>query len=185
MIRCDYCMREIETKKVKITDEMGVRYRYFCDDCIKRFSQNVQIDVCEPIAEEPKKDSSDKRVTRGVFHNEDGTDPFFVTTTPTLQGYRIVEYKGIVSDEAIYGIGFKTSLKSWGDVFASWTGDEMHAVSDRMNELKTALLESLKGKSRAIGANAIVGLDFENTFPSPNAVMVSANGTAVRIEKAD
>ena len=36
-------MREIETKKVKITDEMGVRYRYFCDDCIKRFSQNVQI----------------------------------------------------------------------------------------------------------------------------------------------
>ena len=45
MAKCDNCEREIETKECRIRDNMGVRYRNFCDDCIITLSKNARIDV--------------------------------------------------------------------------------------------------------------------------------------------
>lgn len=108
-----------------------------------------------------------------------------MTTTPAFEGYRIVEYKGIVFDETITGIGIKTTFKSFGDIFASFTGEQMHAVTERINELKSELISRLGSKAASLGANAIVGIDFESTTSANGSasIMVSANGTAVVIEK--
>ena len=70
-------------------------------------------------------------------------------------------------------------------MFASLTGEQMYAVTSRINELKNELINRLKAKAVAQGANAIVGIDFESTMPGGSAIMVSANGTAVIIEKIE
>ncbi|MBR6050589.1 MAG: heavy metal-binding domain-containing protein, partial [Clostridia bacterium] len=83
------------------------------------------------------------------------------------------------------GVGLKTAFKRIGDMFASLTGEQMYAVTSRINELKNELINRLKAKAVAQGANAIVGIDFESTMPGGSAIMVSANGTAVIIEKIE
>lgn len=61
----------------------------------------------------------------------------------------------------------------------------MYAVTNRINELKRELINRLKAKAVSRGANAIIGMDFESTVPGGSAIMVSANGTAVIVEKVD
>ena len=108
-----------------------------------------------------------------------------MTTTPSFDGYRSKEYKGLIFDETITGVGLKTAFKSFGDMFASLTGEQMYAVTNRISELKSELINRLKAKAVAKGANAIVGIDFESTMSGGSAIMVSANGTAVIIEKIE
>ena len=44
-----------------------------------------------------------------------------VTTTPTLEGYTIKEYKGIVSGEVIFGMNFVIPCKLFrGQRFKRW-----------------------------------------------------------------
>ena len=45
MAKCDNCGRETEIKECRIKDNMGVRYRNFCDDCIVTLSKDAQVDV--------------------------------------------------------------------------------------------------------------------------------------------
>ena len=165
MKTCDQCGKKAQTVEVRITDEMGVRYCEFCPDCVKKYW-------------------NDPRVLPTRFKDMPDAEPFFMTTTNGFEGYRIVEYKGIVFDESLTGIGFRTTMKSFGDMFASLSGDQMKAVTDRMGQLKEELVFRLKYKARQLGANALVGIDFETTFPGPDAIMMSANGTAVRIRKS-
>ena len=174
MAKCDNCGREIDTKECRIKDDMGTRYRNFCDDCIEKLSEEAQIDVLNAQKTAPEK-------AERIAKPED----IKMTTTPSFEGYRIREYKGVIFDETITGIGLKTAFKSFGDMFASLTGEQMYAVTSRINELKIELINRIKAKAAAQGANAVVGVDFESTMPGGNAIMVSANGTAVIIEKIE
>ncbi|MGL4731015.1 MAG: YbjQ family protein [Clostridium sp.] len=106
-----------------------------------------------------------------------------ITTSNTLEGYEVLEYLDIVSEEKIVGIGLKTHFKSIGDMFATFTGEEMKAYTNRIKELKKQIKKDLKRQAVKIGANAIIGVDIETTVPAANAIMVSINGTAVKIKK--
>lgn len=105
-----------------------------------------------------------------------------VSTGYDLQGYKITKYIDVIFAEKITGIGFKTNLKAFGDIFASLTGDEMHAISDRINELKISIIDLLKEEALKLGANAIIGIDFETTIPGAG-IMMSISGTAVYVER--
>lgn len=59
----------------------------------------------------------------------------------------------------------------------------MHAITERITELKKGILDDLKTQAVKLGANAIIGLDFETTLPGGTVIMVSVSGTAVMIEK--
>ena len=174
MAKCDNCGREVETKECRIRDNMGVRYRNLCDDCITTLTSRARIEVLNAPKAEPQK------VERIATAEE-----IMMTTTHSFDGYKIKEYKGILFDETITGIGLKTAFKSFGDIFASLTGEQMFALTDRINDLKGELIKRLKAKAVAQGANAIIGIDFESTIPGGSAIMVSANGTAVVVEKVD
>ena len=104
-----------------------------------------------------------------------------VTTTPTLEGRKIVRYVGITSGEAIVGANiFRDLFASVRDIVGGRAGaDENGLASAR----ETALAEMRESAER-MGANAVVGvdLDYETLGSGGSMLMVCASGTAVVIE---
>jgi uncharacterized protein YbjQ (UPF0145 family) len=100
-----------------------------------------------------------------------------LTTTPTVEGYQIATYHGIVVGEAILGANI------FRDVFAGITdiiGGRSGAYEQSLGEARTTALAELEDRARALGANAVVGVDLDYEVIN-NMLMVSASGTAVTL----
>ncbi len=103
------------------------------------------------------------------------------TTTPTIEGRRIVQYYGIVSGETIIGANlFRDLFASIRDV----VGGRSASYEEVLREAKTSALREMEEQAAALGANAVVGvdLDYETVGQGNSMLMVTAAGTAVRIE---
>jgi uncharacterized protein YbjQ (UPF0145 family) len=103
-----------------------------------------------------------------------------ITTTPTIQGQTIKEYKGLVTGETIIGANI------FRDIFASIrdiVGGRSHAYEEVLREAKDTAVREMMTEASALGANAIVGIDLDyETLGSANGMlMVTASGTAVII----
>ena len=104
-----------------------------------------------------------------------------VSTTPTLEGRRIVRYVGIASGEAIVGANIVRDLfASVRDIVGGRAGAYENVLA---NARETALVEMRENAER-MGANAVVGvdLDYETLGSGGSMLMVCASGTAVVIE---
>ena len=104
-----------------------------------------------------------------------------VTTTPTIEGKRIKEYRGIVTGEAIMGANiFRDLFAGIRDI----VGGRSHAYEQELRKAKDIAVREMVEQAQALGANAIVGvdLDYENVGQSGGMLMVSASGTAVVFE---
>ncbi len=100
-------------------------------------------------------------------------------TTDQIEGRRIVEYLGIVSGDAIVGANlFRDFFAGIRDIVGGRAGGYEKALRGA----KDAALEDLAEDARALGANAVVGIDLDYETVGKSMLMVSANGTAVRIE---
>lgn len=100
-----------------------------------------------------------------------------VTTTPAVEGYGIKDYKGIVAGEAILGANVIR------DVFAGMTdilGGRSGAYEEELGKAREIALAELEERARALGANAVVGVDLDYEVIN-SMMMVSASGTAVVI----
>ena len=101
-----------------------------------------------------------------------------VTTTPSIEGKSIVEYKGIVTGEAILGANiFKDIFAGIRDI----VGGRSATYENELRSAKDIALREMQERAEAVGANAIVGvdLDYENLGASGGMLMVTASGTAV------
>lgn len=103
------------------------------------------------------------------------------TTTPNIEGRRIVKYYGIVSGETIIGANFLR------DLFASvrdFVGGRSNSYEEVLREAKTTALREMEEEARRLGANAVIGvdLDYETVGGNGSMLMVTASGTAVLIE---
>lgn len=104
-----------------------------------------------------------------------------VTTTPVLEGKRIVKYYGIVSGETIIGANlFRDFFASVRDIVGGRSG----SYEEVLREARNTALQEMQDQAAQMGANAVVGvdLDYETVGDSGSMLMVTANGTAVRIE---
>ena len=104
-----------------------------------------------------------------------------ITTTNTVEGKRIVEYYGLVSGETIIGANL---IK---DLFASITdivGGRSSVYERTLREAKETAVSEMSAEAQRLGANAIIGvdLDYETLGSGSSMLMVTACGTAVRIE---
>ena len=109
---------------------------------------------------------------------------FIISTTHLLDGYEVTEYLDVLFEESIFGLSFETSLKGFGDMFKGWTGERLNAISDRIEEVKTAVKNELIAKAKRLGANALIGVDIETTRNlNDGTIGVSISGTAVRVIK--
>ena len=104
-----------------------------------------------------------------------------VTTTNTVEGRRILEYKGIVAGEAILGANlFRDLFASIRDIVGGRAGSYEKVLNDAR---KTALAD-LTDKAADLGANAVIGvdIDYETVGSNGSMLMVTAAGTAVKLE---
>lgn len=104
-----------------------------------------------------------------------------LTTTDSIEGRRIVEYRGICSGEAILGANFVR------DLFAGvrdFVGGRSGSYEKVIRAGKEAALQDMQAHAEELGANAILGidLDYEVVGEKGSMMMVVASGTAVRIE---
>ncbi|PWC39226.1 heavy metal-binding domain-containing protein [Azospirillum sp. TSO35-2] len=103
-----------------------------------------------------------------------------VTSTDSVEGRRIVQYLGLVAGEAIMGVNvFRDLFSSVRDIVGGRAGGYQAAL----REAREAALADLEDAARALGADAVVGvdMDYEVLGKENGMLMVSANGTAVRL----
>ncbi len=100
-----------------------------------------------------------------------------LTTTPTIEGHRIVSYLGIESVEIVIGTGFFSELS--GDI-SDFFGIRSKAFEAKLQEAKQVAFDLLKTRAEQKGANAVVGVDLDYTEFTGNRIGLIVNGTMVR-----
>lgn len=102
-----------------------------------------------------------------------------ITSTPTIEGHQISEYKDLVFGEVVSGANFIR------DFFASITdviGGRSGAYESKLNSARRDALKELEKQASKVGANAVVGVSMEyQTIGSKDMFIVVATGTAVVI----
>jgi uncharacterized protein YbjQ (UPF0145 family) len=104
-----------------------------------------------------------------------------ITTTPGVDGKRIVKYHGIVTGEAILGANiFKDLFAGIRDI----VGGRSAAYEAELRKARQLALEEMRQAATALGATAVVGvdLDYETVGGQGSMLMVSVSGTAVSVE---
>ncbi len=103
-----------------------------------------------------------------------------LTTTPTIEGSPIREYKGIVTGETIIGANV---IKDFMAGLTDFFGGRSSTYEKVLIQAKDTALEEMKQRAILLGANAIVGidLDYETLGSKGGMLMVTASGTAVVI----
>jgi uncharacterized protein YbjQ (UPF0145 family) len=102
-----------------------------------------------------------------------------VTTTNAVEGRRIVRYLGLVSGDAVLGANvFKDFFAGIRDI----VGGRSAAYEKELARAKEIALEEMVEQARALGANAVVGVDLDYETIGQSMLMVSASGTAVVCE---
>ena len=103
-----------------------------------------------------------------------------LTTTPTIEGRAIAEYRGIVTGEAILGANlFRDFFAGIRDI----VGGRSTAYEKELQKARQIALQEVEDEARNLGANAVVGidLDYEVVGQGGSMLMVSVSGTAVVI----
>ena len=103
-----------------------------------------------------------------------------LSTTPTIEGRRILEYKGVVTGETIVGANvLKDFMAGLRDFFGGRSG----TYEKVLREAKESAMSEMEERAAQMGANAIVGidLDYETIGENGSMLMVTCSGTAVVI----
>tara|TARA_R110002110_G_scaffold42948_11_gene134196 strand:+ start:12145 stop:12465 length:321 start_codon:yes stop_codon:yes gene_type:complete len=104
-----------------------------------------------------------------------------ITTTDNIEGRRITEYMGSVSGAAVVGASvFKDFLKNAVAIIHSQSG----VFEADVDSLHKAAEKTIAEKATAMGADAVVGVDFDYQVlgDSRPMILLSVNGTAVKLE---
>lgn len=105
-----------------------------------------------------------------------------ISTTPTIEGHRIIEYKGVVTGETIIGANvLKDFMAGLRDFFGGRSG----TYEKVLREAKDTALREMEERAVELGANAIVGidLDYEAIGQNGSMLMVTCSGTAVVMQE--
>ncbi len=108
-------------------------------------------------------------------------DKVIVTTTNSIDGKKVVEYKGIIFGEVVSGVDF---IKDFAAGITNIFGGRSGSYEDELVNARETSIEELKQRAVRLGANAVVGVkvDYETLGQGGNMLMVTASGTAVVIE---
>lgn len=104
-----------------------------------------------------------------------------ITTTPSIEGRQIVEYKGIVFGEVIAGVNF---IKDFAAGLANFFGGRSTTYEEELIQARESAIREMEQRAAQMGANAVVGvdIDYEVLGADNGMLMVTASGTAVRYQ---
>ncbi|MDY5129298.1 heavy metal-binding domain-containing protein [Actinotignum urinale] len=107
-----------------------------------------------------------------------------VTTTQSLDGYKITNYLGIYFGEVISGVNM---FKDIGASFRNVFGGRSQGYEEELTKARNEAIAELQQRAASIGAHAVVGcsIDYETLGQNGSMLMVTASGTAVQIARAN
>ena len=103
-----------------------------------------------------------------------------LSTTPTIEGRRIVEYKGVVFGEVIAGVEF---LRDIAASIRNFVGGRSGSYEEELIKARTQAMDEMSDRAAELGADAVVGIDIDYEVLGANngMLMVTASGTAVKL----
>ncbi|PLS29213.1 putative heavy metal-binding protein [Bifidobacterium parmae] len=106
-----------------------------------------------------------------------------VTTTPSVEGYAITNYQGIVFGEVVAGVNM---FKDIGASFRNMFGGRSQGYEEELMNARNEAIAEMQQRAEALGAHAVVGvdIDYEVLGTDGSMLMVTASGTAVQIARA-
>lgn len=104
-----------------------------------------------------------------------------ITTTSSVEGRAIREYKGIAFGEVITGVNF---MKDLGAGLRNFFGGRSAGYEEELQKAREEALAELEQRAGAMGANAVIGvdIDYEVLGADNGMLMVTASGTAVVVD---
>lgn len=104
-----------------------------------------------------------------------------VTTTPSVEGHRITEYKGVVFGEVIAGVNF---VKDFVAGLSNFFGGRSGTYEEELINARQQAMDEMEQRAAQLGADAVVGvdIDYEVLGADNGMLMVTASGTAVRLD---
>nr|WP_314493124.1 YbjQ family protein [uncultured Pseudomonas sp.] len=103
-----------------------------------------------------------------------------VTTTSQIEGRPVAQYLGVVSAQSVQGVNFvRDFFARFRDVF----GGRSQTLESALRTAREQATDELQRHAQQLGADAVVGVNFEISMPSAQGGMVVmfASGTAVRL----
>ncbi|MBR0029960.1 MAG: heavy metal-binding domain-containing protein [Bacteroidales bacterium] len=103
-----------------------------------------------------------------------------LTTTPSVDGRTIAEYKGVVFGEVVSGVDFIRDFKA---SIRNIIGGRSGSYEDELVKARTQAMEEMSSRAYQLGADAVVGIDidYEVLGEGGGMLMVTASGTAVKL----
>lgn len=100
------------------------------------------------------------------------------TTTPSVEGHTIEEYKGIVFGEVVAGVNI---IKDLAAGLSNFFGGRSGTYEEEIIQARQQAIEEMEQRAAQMGANAVVGvdIDYEVLGADNGMLMVTASGTAV------
>ncbi len=103
-----------------------------------------------------------------------------ITTTPSVEGKQVLEYRGIVFGEVITGIHF---FKDIGAGLRNIFGGRSQGYEEELTLAREQALQEMEQRANALGCNAVLGvkMDYEVLGADNGMLMVTCSGTGVRV----
>lgn len=103
------------------------------------------------------------------------------TTTPSIEGKKITEYKGIVFGEVVSGVNFVRDIAA---SFTNFLGGRSGSYEEELINARQNAIREMEQRAASMGANSVVGvdIDYEVLGADNGMLMVTASGTAVFVE---
>ncbi len=103
-----------------------------------------------------------------------------LTTTPSVEGHTITEYKGVVFGEVISGVNF---LRDFAASIRNILGGRSGSYEEELITARSQAMNEMSERAARLGADAVVGIDIDYEVLGENngMLMVTASGTAVKL----
>ena len=103
-----------------------------------------------------------------------------MTTTNSIQGCDVTDYKGLVFGEVISGVNF---LRDIGSSFRDMFGGRSRGYEEELMMARQQALDEMADRAQRIGADAVIGvkMDYEVLGETNGMLMVTCSGTAVKL----
>lgn len=104
-----------------------------------------------------------------------------ISTTSSIEGKTIKEFRGVVFGEVINGVNF---IRDFAADITNVLGGRATEYEEELIDTRAEALNEMIKRAEKIGANAIIGtkVDYETIGENGSMLMVVASGTAVVIE---
>ena len=103
-----------------------------------------------------------------------------LTTTPSIDGFRVSAYLGIESVEIVIGTGFLSELS--GDI-SDFLGQRSSRFESKLQQAKGAAVQIMRIRAAERDADAVIGIDLDYTEFTSNRIGLILSGTMVKLSR--